>query len=271
MTAGQIDDVVSQHDPSAAAAGYQKDPGVRAVLTDGQVVLLRTLDPSDQDAVLGLHEGLDDHDRYFRFFGPLPLRVNDLVFAMTAPVNVHHGSMGAFLDNHLLGVAYYETLADSTRAEVALAVSGARQVHGVGTLLLEHLVSLARRQGVRQFLADVLTENARMLRVFHDSGLPCRMTHEYGVTQVELILDEVETYLGAMAERERAADTASLRPLLRPASVVVVGAGRHEGSVGYAVLENILSGGYTGQLYVVNPHADAILGVPSFATVTELP
>jgi acyl-CoA synthetase (NDP forming)/GNAT superfamily N-acetyltransferase len=257
-------------DPGSLA-DYEEDPGVRAVLADGQVVLLRTLNPRDQDAVLGLHEDLDEHDRYFRFFGPLPQRVDDLVFAMTAPVSVHGGSMGAFLDNTLLGVAHYETLAESTRAEVALAVSGARQVHGVGTLLLEHLVSLARRHGVRQFVADVLTENARMLRVFHDSGLPCRMTHEYGVTQVELTLDDVETYLGAMAERERTADTASLRPLLRPASVVVVGAGRHEGSVGYAVLQNILTGGYTGQLYAVNPHTDAILGVPSFPTVADLP
>src|SRR6266568_9524008 len=47
--------------------------------------------------------------------------------------------------------------------------------------------------------------------------------------------------------------------------------GRRRGSVGYAVLENIKTGGYPGRLYAVNPHAEEILGVPTFPTVTDLP
>jgi GNAT superfamily N-acetyltransferase len=99
--------------------------------------------------------------------------MNDLVCGMTAPVDVRHASMGAFLDRELIGVAHYEVLADATVAEVA--VSGTVQAHGVGTLLLDHLVSLARRHGVRRFIAEVLTENGRMLRVFADCGLPHRV------------------------------------------------------------------------------------------------
>ncbi|MDT7711358.1 MAG: hypothetical protein QOG46_47, partial [Pseudonocardiales bacterium] len=245
--------------------------GVRAVLADGQVGLLRPLGPDDQDAVLRLHESLDERDRYFRFFGPLPPRVNDLVLGMTAPVDVRHASMGAFLHEELIGVAHYEVLAEPTEAEVALAVSGTVQAHGVGTLLLDHLVSLARRHGVRRFVAEVLTENGRMLRVFADCGLPHRVRGEGSVTHVELVLDEVETYLDAMAERERVADTASLRSVLCPESLVVVGAGRRPGSIGHAVLVNIITGGYSGQLYVVNPHTDRILGVPALPTVGQLP
>jgi acyl-CoA synthetase (NDP forming)/GNAT superfamily N-acetyltransferase len=245
--------------------------GVRAVLADGQVGLLRLLGPDDQDAVLRLYESLDERDRYFRFFGPLPPRVSDLVLGMTAPVDVRHASMGAFLDEELIGVAHYEVLADPIEAEVALAVSGTVQAHGVGTLLLDHLVSLARRHGVRRFIAEVLTENGRMLRVFADCGLPCRVRGEGSVTHVELVLDEVETYLDAMAERERVADTASLRSVLCPESLVVVGAGRRPGSIGHAVLVNIITGGYSGQLYVVNPHTDQILGVPALPTVGQLP
>jgi acyl-CoA synthetase (NDP forming)/GNAT superfamily N-acetyltransferase len=245
--------------------------GVRAVLADGQVGLLRLLGPDDQGAVLRLYESLDERDRYFRFFGPLPARVNDLVFGMTAPVDVRHASMGAFLDEELIGVAHYEVLAEPTEAEVALAVLGTVQAHGVGTLLLDHLVSLARRHGVRRLVAEVLTENGRMLRVFADCGLPHRVRSEGSVTHVELVLDEVETYLDAMAERERVADTASLRSVLCPESLVVVGAGRRPGSIGHAVLVNIITGGYSGQLCVVNPHTDQILGVPAFPTVGQLP
>lgn len=257
--------------PAGAATAGDGYAGVRAVLADGRVALLRPLSPEDQDAVRVLHENLSERDCYFRFFGPTPPRLNDLVFRMAAPVSTRHGSMGAFLDGELVGVAHYEVLADPTTAEVAMAVANTTQAHGAGTLLLEHLVSLARRHGVRRFVAEVLSENGRMLRVFRDSGLPYKIRPDGSVTHVDMVLDEIETYRDAMAERERRADTASLRPLLKPRSVVVIGAGRRRGSVGFAVLENILSGGYSGELYAVNPHADDILGVPCFQTVGDVP
>jgi acyl-CoA synthetase (NDP forming)/GNAT superfamily N-acetyltransferase len=256
---------------SVDTTGTPVTEGVRAVLADGRLVLVRPLGPQDQDAVLRLHEGLDERDRYFRFFGPIPPRLHDLVFGMTAPVDARRGSVGVFRGTELLGVAHYEALADPTEAEVAVAVTGSAQAHGVGTLLLEHLGSLARHQGVRRFVAEVLSENAKMLRVFADSGLPARVSRSGPETHVELVLDEVETYLEAMAERERVADTASLRPLLRPRSVVVVGAGRRTGTIGNAVLRNIQAGGYPGELYAVNPHAEEILGVPAYPTATQLP
>jgi len=75
----------------------------------------------------------------------------------------------------------------------------------------------------------------------------------------------------AMAERERVADTASLRSVLCLESLVVIGAGRRPGSIGHVVLVNIITGGYSGQLSVVNPHTEQILGVPAFPTVGQLP
>ena len=41
---------------------------------------------------------------------------------------------------------------------------------GIGMLLLEHLVSMARGRGFRAFTAETLSENAAMLRVFADAG-----------------------------------------------------------------------------------------------------
>lgn len=93
------------------------------MLADGRVVLLRPLCPDDQDIVRRLHEQLSERDSYFRFFGPPPRRLGDLIFRMCAPVSLQHGSMGAFLEGDLVGVGHYEVLADSTTAEVAMAVS----------------------------------------------------------------------------------------------------------------------------------------------------
>ena len=43
---------------------------------------------------------------------------------------------------------------------------------GIATLLLEHLVSLARSRQITTFTAETLTENTAMLKVFADVGLP---------------------------------------------------------------------------------------------------
>jgi predicted CoA-binding protein len=59
--------------------------------------------------------------------------------------------------------------------------------------------------------------------------------------------------------------------LLRPASVVVIGASQRERSVGHQVLRNIVRGGYAGSLCVVNPRHSQVLGVPSFPSAEELP
>jgi GNAT superfamily N-acetyltransferase len=71
---------------------------------------------------------------------------------------------------------------DST-AEIAFAVADDMHGRGVGTLLLEHLVSAACRQGVRTFTGPVLAENAEMLKVFADAGLSARRQMEDGVIE----------------------------------------------------------------------------------------
>jgi acyl-CoA synthetase (NDP forming) len=79
------------------------------------------------------------------------------------------------------------------------------------------------------------------------------------------------SYLDAVAERERLADTASLRHMLAPESVVVIGASRRRGAVGRAILDNIRTGGYAGRLYVVNPHARQISGEHCLSSVADVP
>ncbi|QQQ80753.1 GNAT family N-acetyltransferase [Saccharothrix sp. 6-C] len=242
----------------------------RALLADGSVVALRELGPADADALLALHRDLPADDRYLRFFGAAPRHLDEFVARLTSAVEPLHVVIGAFASDALVGAASYVLLDDET-AEVALVVAHDRQSHGVGTLLLEHLVSLARGRGVRRFRADVLTVNSKMLRVFADLGLVWTSTADSGEIRVDLGLDPGERYLEAVADRERAADVSSLRAVLEPASVVVVGASRKPSSVGNAVLANLVDGGFTGALYAVNPHARRILGVKCHPAVADLP
>jgi predicted CoA-binding protein len=151
------------------------------------------------------------------------------------------------------------------------------QGRGVATLLLEHLGSVARRQGVHTFIAPVLTTNTQMLKVLADAGLRVRwqLTDDVLEVRVDLPGDDAdpqwEPYLEAVGKRESRADIASLRRVFRPASMAVVGAGRRTGSVGRTILRNIVTGGFAGPVYAVNPHAGSLEGVPCFSSVKDLP
>jgi acetyltransferase len=57
----------------------------------------------------------------------------------------------------------------------------------------------------------------------------------------------------------------------RPRSVAVVGVSRTTGDGSFNIVENLLSYGYPGEVYPVNPNAPAILGIRCYPSVTELP
>lgn len=57
--------------------------------------------------------------------------------------------------------------------------------------------------------------------------------------------------------------------LLYPKSLAVIGASRVPGKVGYSILSNIISAGYQGKIFPVNPTADEMLGLPCYHDVRE--
>ena len=86
------------------------------------------------------------------------------------------------------------------------------------------------------------------------AGLPVHRHYADGIMELTFPLPsdeggtDLDSYLNAVAERERRADTASLRHVLAHESVVVIGASRRRGTVGRAILDNIRAAGYGGRL-----------------------
>ena len=64
-----------------------------------------------------------------------------------------------------------------------------------------------------------------------------------------------------------------LKPFFEPSSVAVIGASRDPDKLGYAVLHNLVEGGYVqrGAVYPINPKADEVLGLPAYASVLDVP
>ncbi|BCM72911.1 MULTISPECIES: bifunctional acetate--CoA ligase family protein/GNAT family N-acetyltransferase [Streptomyces] len=245
-------------------------PAVHALLADGTTVRIRTVVPGDHEQVEQLYAEMSPENLRLRFFTAsrrLPGLAADRACATARP---GHRALLAETRGRVVGLAEYEA-GEANTAEVSIAVADGLHHRGVGTLLVEHLVSAARADGITAFTADALSENHKVLRLFADLGL--RTARRWAGPEVActIYLDQSDGYLTAVEERGRAADVASLTPLLLPEAVAVVGAGRTPGSVGRAILHQLHAGGYTGRLFAVNPAAHSILGVPCHPSVSALP
>jgi acyl-CoA synthetase (NDP forming)/GNAT superfamily N-acetyltransferase len=253
-------------------------PSVYALTADGRTVEIRPAVAADFEAVKAMHEAMSPDNAYLRFFSISKLAAEREARRVTRAPGPRHAALLALYDGQVVGLASYEVdRGDGKTAEVAFAVSDTMHHRGIATLLLEHLVSLARARQLEALTAETLQENTGMLRVFSDAGLPVVSKREEGVVAITIPLPpddtsrQLDDYLDTVAVRERAASVASLRPVFAPSSVAVVGASRRTGTVGRSVLDNIRAGGFAGKLYAVNPSASEVGGVPCFPDVASLP
>lgn len=246
-------------------------PSVHALLADGTTVCIRPVRWSDHDQIQGLYEEMSPENLRLRFFAASRRSAGLAADRACGAARPGYRVLLAETAGRVIGLAEYDTGGAGSTAEISLAVADGLHHRGVGTLLVEHLVSAARAEGINAFTADALSENHEVLRLFADLGLRTARRFEGPEVRCTIALDESDTYLTAVEERGRTADVVSLQPLLRPRTVAVVGAGRKPGSVGRAVLHQLHGGGFTGRLFAVNPGAHAILGVPCYSSVGALP
>ena len=249
-----------------------------ALLIDGATIGIRAARPEDFDAVRDMHAKMSPDNLYLRFFSMSPLAAEREARRICREPGPDHAALLAVLDGEVVGCGTYEQAGTgSLSAEVAFTVADDLQNRGIGMLLLEHLVSLGRGRGFRAFTAETLSENAAMLRVFADAGLQAQRSLVDGVYDLRFPLPAGEadaalgTYRDTVAVRERSADVASMRHVLMPASVAVIGASRRPGSVGRAILQNLIDGGFPGPVYPVNPHAAELDGIGCLPSAAELP
>lgn len=78
-------------------------------------------------------------------------------------------------------------------------------------------------------------------------------------------------YPERMIAPERQAPRPGLQPLLEARSVAIVGASSRPGSFGNALLREVVSGGFAGPVYPVNPRYQEVMGLRAFRSLAELP
>jgi len=146
-------------------------------LSGGTRVHVRPLRPTDEEAVHDAFSRMSERSVYFRFFSPLKRLPEELAhklppgdgharFALCATHRLGHEHSV----EHIVGVARYDRISETTVAEVALAVVDDFQRRGLGALLLTMLARVAREHGIDTFTLIVLPENQAMLRLLRRMG-----------------------------------------------------------------------------------------------------
>jgi acetyl coenzyme A synthetase (ADP forming)-like protein len=250
-------------------------PDIRdVILRDGSTLRLRPPQAADVDVLVDFFARLSERSVYQRFHGfptVSPATVEPFVGPDWEDSGALMGTLSGEDGERVVALANFVRLRDPSCAEVAFAVADEFQGLGVGTRLLEQLADSAAEAGVATFVAEVLPDNAPMLRVFEDAGFDISRRLEGGTTEVRLQIAPTATYQAAVDERDHIAVVASLAPFFSPRTVAVVGASARRGSIGGELFRNILEGGYDGIAYPVNPRANAIGGVKAYPSITDIP
>jgi RimJ/RimL family protein N-acetyltransferase len=165
------------------------------VLRDGAPVTVRAIRADDREALIAAFAALDHESIYTRFFTYKKELTEDELMQLTEVDSDHVVALVVATQTDdaekLLGGGRYcseQPLSVSRSAELAFVTADAQHGRGIASLILRHLVVIARGQGLPQLEAYVLAHNHPMLAVFQHSGLAMTQQRESGVVHVRLAI-----------------------------------------------------------------------------------
>jgi acyl-CoA hydrolase/GNAT superfamily N-acetyltransferase len=163
------------------------------LLTEGTQISLRPIHPTDEPRMRSLFYELSQQTLYYRFMSDLKRiprkQIQDFVYidhrkdiAVVATVPEAEGEK-------IIAIGRYYLDPSTNMAEVAFVVHDDWQRRGIGTFLFNHLTKIARRNGIRGFTAEVLSQNKPMQSVFDHSNCKTKSHMAEGVYSYELLFD----------------------------------------------------------------------------------
>jgi acetyltransferase len=163
-------------------------------LLDGEKVLIRRLVPEDAALYPDFLADVTPEDLRLRFFAPMRELSPELVDKL-----IHYDPERAMAfvaieeaSGKLLGVVRLHDDLDGDSGEFAILVRSHLKGHGLGWLMMKHMIAYAREKGLKTVRGQVLADNASMLTMCLELGFQVHDDPtERGVKLVVLPLAEV--------------------------------------------------------------------------------
>lgn len=144
------------------------EPEFKTKLKDGTNVLIRTVNPCDEQCISDGFDRLSARSRHLRFFSPINKLSDAQLTYLTDVDNVNHvviaAAEAAGGDPTGIGLARYIRLKqESDIAEFAVSITDDYQGRGVGAILLDLLIEHAKENCIRILRGYVLNSNKPMI------------------------------------------------------------------------------------------------------------
>jgi len=148
---------------------YPVEDELTVTLKDNRTVLLRPALSSDAQGIRDLFHHLSEEDIYTRFFrhvrGLSNAEVQRLCNVNDENEVAFVATTGAREASEIVAQSCYFINPTTNLADTAFMVHPDWQGSGLGTALQNYMVAHAKKRGLRGFVADVLPNNTRMLRL----------------------------------------------------------------------------------------------------------
>jgi GNAT superfamily N-acetyltransferase len=160
-------------------------------LRNGRQVEIRALRPDDRADLVAAVGRTSSQSLYRRFFAVRrDFKEGEIAFFVNIDFITHVALVAVVEESGrpmIVGGGRY-IVVEPEKAEVAFAVVDEYQGQGIGAALLHHLATIARSAGLQELIAEVLSDNTPMLKVFEKGGFGLGMKREPGVVHVTLRL-----------------------------------------------------------------------------------
>jgi acetyltransferase len=177
--------------PRPAIMPYPNQYIESIALADGTPLLLRPIRAEDEPLIVAFHTGHSEETLRMRFFGLVRVLSRDSLIRLCHLDYDREMALVALSpsgnDSTLAGVSRYYLRCETGEAEFAVVIGDAWHGRGLGSLLMQRLIAIARERGVRRLVGEVLAENRPMLGLM--SKLNFRVERTVDAQVVQVVLD----------------------------------------------------------------------------------
>ncbi len=164
----------------------------RESLGGGAQVLIRPMSKLDASAHRSFFDGLSPATKRMRFLGSINEPSEAMIAQLTDIDGKNQVALVAVVKDSdaekIVGISRYSKLAGVNHCESALVVSDDWQHKGLGTALMQHLIEIAKTQGLAGMESTEFAENTDMRKLMHALGFHLQ-TDPRDATQVIYTLD----------------------------------------------------------------------------------
>lgn len=141
-------------------------------LPSGERLRIRAIRPEDEPLLIEMAARMDPEDLRLRFFGTIRALSHEFAARLSTLDFTREMALIAqpMTSDEILGVARYAAGGDIAEAEFAVMVRSDCHGKGIGWMLMEQLIVVARQRGIGALAGLVLRVNVNMLQFCRDLG-----------------------------------------------------------------------------------------------------